>query len=100
MTASDPDPRLEAAIDEFLLELRVERGLSPLTIAAYRRDLHQFAAGAGAGGATTRPRSASSWHASGARAGAASTQARKVAAIRSFYGFARARGSSSATSPT
>ena len=83
VSASDPDPRLGAAIDEFLLELRVERGLSPLTIAAYRRDLHQFAAGAG-----TRwrddPTAVGEFVArSGARAGA-STQARKVAAIRSF----------------
>ncbi len=92
MSASDPDPRLEAAIDEFLLELRVERGLSPLTIAAYRRDLQQFAAGAG-----TRwrddPTAVGEFVARLGRQGRrASTQARKVAAIRSFYGFARREG--------
>jgi integrase/recombinase XerD len=86
------DPALGAAIDAFLLELRVERGLSPLTVVAYRRDLAQFAAAAGSGwrrdpepvrdfvnalrGAGRRP----------------STQARKVAAIRSFYGFALREG--------
>jgi integrase/recombinase XerD len=41
------DPGLVAALDAFLLELRVERGLSPLTVAAYRRDLEQYAAVAG-----------------------------------------------------
>ena len=41
------DAGLADAIDAFLLELRVERGLSPLTVAAYRRDLAQFAAHAG-----------------------------------------------------
>jgi integrase/recombinase XerD len=92
MTGSEPDARLEAAIDEFLLELRVERGLSPLTIAAYRRDLHQFAAGAG-----TRwrddPTAVGEFVARLGRQGRrASTQARKVAAIRSFYGFARREG--------
>ena len=33
---------LALAVDAFLLELRVGRGLSPLTISAYRRDLAQF----------------------------------------------------------
>jgi integrase/recombinase XerD len=86
------DPRLIQAIDEFLLELRVERGLAPLTIAAYRRDLHQFAADAG-----TRwrddPTAISDFVARLRREGRrATTQARKVAAIRSFYGFARREG--------
>lgn len=86
------DPALTEAIAAFLVELRVERGLSPLTLSAYRRDLGQFAASAGRrwrddpgpvsefiGGlrrARRRP----------------STQARKVAAIRSFYGFALREG--------
>jgi integrase/recombinase XerD len=86
------DPGLAAAIGDFLLELRVERGLSPLTIAAYRRDLDQFAAGAG-----TRwrddPTAVSDFVARLRRQGRrATTQARKVAAIRSFYGFARREG--------
>ncbi len=86
------DPALIGAIDAFLLELQVERGLSPLTIAAYRRDLGQFAAVAG-----------TSWRAdpepvrsfvNGLRRDGLrpSTQARKVAAIRSFYGFALREG--------
>ena len=89
----DPvDPRLAQAIEEFLLELRVERGLSPLTIAAYRRDLEQFAAQAG-----TRwrddPAAVSDFVARLRRQGRrATTQARKVAAIRAFYGFARREG--------
>ena len=89
---TSPDPALTEAIDAFLLELQVERGLSPLTIAAYRRDLGQFAAVAG-----------SSWRAdpepvrsfvNGLRRDGLrpTTQARKVAAIRSFYGFALREG--------
>ncbi|MEA2621040.1 MAG: Phage integrase, N-terminal SAM-like domain, partial [Chloroflexota bacterium] len=37
-------PRLDGAIDEYLTYLRVERGLAPATIRAYRADLHDFAA--------------------------------------------------------
>lgn len=92
MAASRVDPALAAAVDDFLLELRVERGLSPLTIAAYRRDLDQFAAEAG-----TRwrddPTAVSDFVGRLRRQGRrATTQARKVAAIRSFYGFARREG--------
>jgi integrase/recombinase XerD len=90
--ATGMDPRLAAAIDAFLLELRVERGLSPLTIAAYRRDLAQFAEHAGR-----------RWRADAGplrdfmgalrRGGAQpTTQARKVAAVRSFYTFALREG--------
>ncbi|MGH2463397.1 MAG: site-specific tyrosine recombinase [Candidatus Limnocylindria bacterium] len=86
------DPRLAEAVDEFLLELRVERGLSPLTIAAYRRDLDQFAAGAGTAWRDD-PAAVSAFVARLRRQGRrATTQARKVAAIRSFYGFARREG--------
>ena len=87
-----PDPALTEAIDAFLLELQVERGLSPLTISAYRRDLGQFAAVAGTSvarrpgaGRAVRQRPAP-------RRPRPTTQARKVAAIRSFYGFALREG--------
>ena len=43
--------RLSAAIDDFLLHLRVERGLSPATLSAYRADLLDFAASRGASAA-------------------------------------------------
>jgi integrase/recombinase XerD len=89
---SRTDPRLRAAVDDFLLELRVERGLSPLTIAAYRRDLDQFATGAGTAWRDD-PATVSTFVAGLRRQGRrATTQARKVAAIRSFYGFARREG--------
>lgn len=86
------DPVLAAAVDDFLVELRVERGLSPLTIAAYRRDLAQFAEHAG-----TRWRDdpgpliefVTALQRRGARG---STQARKSAAVRSFYAFALREG--------
>ena len=86
------DPELEEAIDAFLIELRVERGLSPLTISAYRRDLAQFAEQADR---TWRedPRSLLAYVTDLQRRGArGSTQARKSAAVRSFYGFALREG--------
>lgn len=83
---------IDGAIEAFLLELRVERGLSPLTIAAYRRDLGQFAAGADARWRSD-PQPAREFVASLRAAGRKpTTQARKVAALRSFYGFALREG--------
>jgi integrase/recombinase XerD len=86
------DPALSLAIDAFLLELRVERGLSPLTVAAYRRDLAQFAGEAGAGWRRD-PEPVRAFVNGLRRVGRRpTTQARKVAAIRSFYGFALREG--------
>ena len=86
--AVQADPALTAAIGAFLDELQVERGLSPLTVAAYRRDLSQFAAAAG-GSWRSDPEPVRDFVNALRRAGRrSSTQARKVAAIRSFYGFA------------
>jgi integrase/recombinase XerD len=80
---------LASAIEAFLLELRVERGLSPLTLAAYRRDLAQFADSAPADW-DSGPDAARSFLAAQRRAGRrGSTLARKAAALRSFYGFAQ-----------
>jgi integrase/recombinase XerD len=86
------DPALGAAIDAFLLELRVERGLSPLTVVAYRRDLAQFAATAGPGWRSDPEPVRDFVNALRGAGRRASTQARKVAAIRSFYGFALREG--------
>jgi len=85
------DPALAEAIDAFLLELRVERGLSALTIAAYRRDLQQFAATASRWQNDPQPvvDFVNGLRRDGRRP---STQARKVAAIRSFYAFALREG--------
>jgi len=83
---------LHEAVDAFLLELRVERGLSPLTVAAYRRDLLQFATVAGPHWRED-PEPVRDFVADLRRAGRRpSTQARKVAALRSFYGFALREG--------
>ncbi len=88
MPAPAIDPSLEAAIRAFLDELQVERGLSPLTVAAYRRDLAQFADRAG-GAWRNDPEPVRDFVNALRRDGRRpSTQARKVAAIRSFYGFA------------
>jgi integrase/recombinase XerD len=87
-----PDPALGAAVDAFLLELRVERGLSPLTVAAYRRDLNQFAVDAGTAWRND-PEPVRAFVNRLRRDGRRpTTQARKVAAIRSFYGFALREG--------
>ena len=90
MTAADP--ALADAIDAFLLELRVERGLSPLTIAAYRRDLAQFSEHAGRRWPDD-PAPLEAFVAALQRQGArGTTQARKSAAVRSFYAFALREG--------
>ncbi|MGI8659067.1 MAG: site-specific tyrosine recombinase [Candidatus Limnocylindria bacterium] len=86
------DSTLESTIESFLVELRVERGLSPLTISAYRRDLAQFAEHAGRRWRDdpqplidfVRRLQDAGWR--------GSTQARKSAAVRSFYGFALREG--------
>ncbi len=89
---TDPDPALAEAVRSFLIELRVERGLSPLTISAYRRDLAQFAGQAGTRW-TDDPQPLIDFVAALQRTGAkGSTQARKSAAVRSFYAFALREG--------
>jgi integrase/recombinase XerD len=87
-----PDRALTDAIESFLIELRVERGLSPLTISAYRRDLAQFADGAGRSWRDD-PKPLLDFVRGLQRRGAkGSTQARKSAAVRSFYAFALREG--------
>ena len=92
--------RLQAAIDEYLVHLRVERGLSDATLAAYRGDLLDFAASRGAG---------AEWDASadvairylgmlaapvrGRTSLRPTTLRRKAASLRGFYRFCYAEGS-------
>lgn len=78
-----------AAIDRFLEMMAVERGASANTMAAYRRDLGQAAAalhqaGASMAGATPDALRAlqQSWHTL-----SVATVARKLSALRQFYGF-------------
>jgi integrase/recombinase XerD len=92
--------RLAAAIEDFLMHLRVERGLADATLAAYRTDLLDFATSRGA---------ASGWATSvetpvhylamlgspgrGRRVALrASTLRRRAASIRGFYRFCYAEG--------
>lgn len=83
---------LQGAVDAFLLELRVERGLSPLTIEAYRRDLGQFAEHAGSRWRDDPAPLIEFVEALQRQAARRSTQARKSAAVRSFYAFALREG--------
>ncbi len=83
---------LQGAVDAFLLELRVERGLSPLTIEAYRRDLGQFAKHAGSRWRDDPGPLIEFVAALQRHAARRSTQARKSAAVRSFYAFALREG--------
>jgi integrase/recombinase XerD len=83
---------LEAAVDAYLAHLRVERALSPHTVAAYGRDLAGFAAFAAAAG-VDEPRAldlavVSGWLGSLGRAGLSPrTAARKLSAARGLVRF-------------
>ena len=86
------DQALARAIEAFLLELRVERGLSPLTVAAYRRDLAEFARDAGREWRSDPDPVAEFVNGLRRNGRRPSTQARKMAAIRNFYAFALREG--------
>ncbi len=98
VTASPPP--LERAIEDYLTYLRVERGLSPATIRAYRGDLTDFAAGPGVDGTwATGPEPARRHLAARARRGrptdpglAPTSLRRRAASIRGFYRFAYGDG--------
>jgi integrase/recombinase XerD len=89
------DQELPAAVGQYLVHLRVERGLSPRTIAAYESDLASF-------GASVPPRAPWKDSAEPAqeylrelRSGlhrAPSTVRRRAAALRAFYRFAFSEG--------
>jgi integrase/recombinase XerD len=89
-------PPLERAIEDYLTYLRVERGLSPATIRAYRGDLADFAAGeaatqtwAAGPDAARRHQAARTRRADPRDPGLAPTSLRRRAAsIRGFYRFA------------
>jgi integrase/recombinase XerD len=99
VTAAAPPP-LERAIDDYLNYLRVERGLSPATIRAYRADLADFAAGEGAAGTWAAGPDAARRHlAARTRRGrpadpglAPTSLRRRAASIRGFYRFAYGDG--------
>lgn len=90
---------LSTAIEDFLASLRSERGLARNTVAAYRRDLEQYAAYLASVG-IDRIDQISEDAVSGFvgtlkdRGLAASTAARKLAAVRGLHGFLVAEGNS------
>jgi integrase/recombinase XerD len=91
-----PTPPLERAIEDYLTYLRVERGLSPATIRAYRGDLADFAAGRGVAASWAAGPDAARRHlAERTRRGsprdpglAPTSLRRRAASIRGFYRFA------------
>ena len=96
-------PSLDRAIDDYLTYLRVERGLSPATIRAYRGDLDDYAASRGSGAEwAAGPEAAQRYLAARARRGRVNPSAdtglaptslrRRAASIRGFYRFAFGEG--------
>ncbi len=93
-------PSIEDAVDEFLTYLRVERGVAPATIRAYRSDLADFAAArdvgrrwAGSAGPAVSYLAARSRRGRPRDPGLAPTSLRRrAAAIRAFYRFAFGEG--------
>jgi integrase/recombinase XerD len=91
---------LDRAIDEYLTFLRVERGLAPATLRAYRSDLADFAAARGSGREWAEgPEAAQRYLAARTRRGrrhdpglAPTSLRRRAAAIRGFYRFAFGEG--------
>lgn len=82
---------IDEAIAEFLAALQAERGLSPATVSAYRRDLRQYAEHLG--GREASSELVAAWvqglHDRGL---AASSVARKLAAVRGLHRFLVAEG--------
>ncbi len=95
-----PPPPLERAIEDYLTYLRVERGLSPATIRAYRGDLADFASGRGVAASWADGPDAARRHlAERTRRGsprdpglAPTSLRRRAASIRGFYRFAYGDG--------
>ncbi|HEV7605668.1 MAG TPA: tyrosine recombinase [Candidatus Limnocylindrales bacterium] len=93
-------PDLDAAADEYLTYLHVERGLSPATIRAYRADLRDFAASRSIAREWARsPDAAVGYLATRTRRGrrgdpglAPSSLRRRAAALKGFYRFAYGEG--------
>ena len=96
----DGTPPLERAIDDYLVFLRVERGVSPATVRAYGSDLADFAASRGTTAEwASGPEPAQRYLAARTRRGrrldpglAPTSLRRRAAAIRSFYRFAFGEG--------
>ena len=96
---------MDEAVGQFLEFLTVEKGASQNTVAAYRNDIQQFTAFCGAGRPSTkrvtwaqvdRTRIQDYLRTLQAKDYADATVARKVAAIKSFFGFMHAEGALSA----
>jgi integrase/recombinase XerD len=92
--ASAPEQdRLAAGIAAFLSFCRVEKGLSPNSLAAYQRDLRDFAASRGPAASLPGLDAVRGYLDVLTHQGAsASTVARRLSALRNFFGFLVAEG--------
>jgi integrase/recombinase XerD len=83
---SPPGPPLEAGVEDYLVSLRVERGLASNTIAAYQRDIGQYLEFLGA--RETSDQEVAAFISQLRHQGLAdSTVARKVASLRGLHRF-------------
>jgi integrase/recombinase XerD len=89
---------LARAIDDYLAFLRVERGLSPATVSAYRGDLRDFAIASGEADWAHSVDAAVEYLGARSRSGASGRRLaptslrRRAAAIRGFYRFSYGEG--------
>jgi integrase/recombinase XerD len=86
-TASDKGARDAALLEAFLEMLAAERGASANTLAAYRRDLHDFRANTGALSEATSETVRYYLNDLPGRGLAATSQARRLSALRQFFRF-------------
>ena len=85
---------MQAAIDDYLAYLKLERGLSANSLEAYRRDLKDFCSGQGqVGVAHIRPRDAADYVQRLTRQGLKpATIARRISAVGQFFSYQVDRG--------
>lgn len=92
----EPDAPPEVPIESFLEMMAAERGAAPNTLAAYRRDLEDYAAFMAVSGTpllAARPQSIAAYLKAAAASGlAATSRARRLSSIRQLYRFLAADG--------
>ena len=95
-TSAEPTLELPVEAEDFLVHLRAEKGRSPLTISAYRRDLLRYVGFLGTRGSTVATAAGSDVEAFGASLRheglAASSVTRSLVAVRTMHRWLAAEG--------